>query len=56
MFGGKGFTMGLMAGALMGAAMGSMVDPMKSKSKKIRKNAGDIIHTVGDIVDGSANN
>lgn len=56
MFSCKGFMMGLMTGAVMGSMMSMMMEPMKSKdTKKLRKSAGDLIHSVGDMVDGSQN-
>ena len=49
----KGFTTGLLTGAVVGGMMGAMMDPIKdSDSKKIKKNAGSLIHSVGNIIDG----
>ena len=51
----KGFTSGLLTGAVVGGIMGMVIDPMKdNESKKLKKNAGSIIHSVGNIVDGIA--
>lgn len=49
----KGFTAGLITGAVVGGICGMVMDPIKDKeTKKIRKNAGNIIRSVGNIVDG----
>lgn len=51
----KGFTTGLITGAVVGGVMGMVMDPIKdSESKKLKKSAGNIIHSVGNIVDGIA--
>lgn len=51
----KGFTTGLLTGAVVGGIMGMVMDPIKDReSKKMRKSAGSIIHSVGNIVDGFA--
>ena len=55
MFCTKGFTTGLLTGAVIGGAMGILMDPMKDKDmKKIKRGAGTIIHSVGNIVDSVA--
>lgn len=51
----KGFTTGLITGAVVGGVMGMIIDPMKDgSSKKLKKSAGTIIHSVGNIVDSVA--
>ena len=48
----KGFTTGLITGAVVGSVMGMFIDPLKDcNAKKIKKSAGNIIHSVGNIVD-----
>ncbi|MGM9551677.1 MAG: hypothetical protein ACI3XA_05420 [Clostridia bacterium] len=55
MFCSKGFTTGLFTGAVIGSVVGALMDPMKDKdSKKLKKGAGTIIHSVGNIVDSVA--
>ncbi len=49
----KNFTTGLMAGAVAGGILGMVLDPLKDKeSKKLHKSAGNIMHSVGNIIDG----
>lgn len=49
----KKFTTGLITGAIVGGIMGMVIDPIKDKeSNKMRKSAGSIIHSVGNIIDG----
>lgn len=51
----KGFTAGLISGAVVGGIVGMVMDPIKDhESKKLKKSAGNIIHSVGNIVDGIA--
>ncbi len=53
----KGFTTGLITGAVVGSVMGMLIDPLKDcNAKKIKKSAGNIIHSVGDMVDGMIEN
>lgn len=48
----KWFTTGLVTGAVVGSVMGMLIDPLKDcNAKKIKKSAGNIIHSVGNIVD-----
>ncbi len=47
------FATGLVTGAVIGGIIGMAMEPMKEKEcKKMKKGAGSIIHTVGNIVDG----
>ena len=49
----KGFATGLLTGAVIGGALGMFIDPVKDKeSKRIKKSAGDLIHSVGSVVEG----
>ncbi len=49
----KGFTTGLITGAVVGGIVGMCADPIKDKdSKKIKKSAGSIIRSVGNMIDG----
>ena len=49
----KGFTTGLLTGAVIGGAIGMFMDPVKDReSRKIKKSAGDLIHSVSNVVEG----
>lgn len=45
----------LLTGAVVGGIIGMIANPLKKrKARKIRKNAGEIVHSVGNIIDGFA--
>lgn len=52
----KGFTTGLFTGAVVGGIMGMCIDPLKDKdSKRIKRSAGKIVHSVENMADSFSN-